>query len=179
MREAAQNAHTWDENAIKQLTDSAVYVGQLNSKNNFHGLGSISWPDGRKYVGQWKDGTPDGNGVMTWVDASFYKGDFVDGLVSAFPFTLSDILCYITKNCILLQRHGKGVHTFADGGVYSGDFKEGQRHGKGRRIYADGRIYEGMWFNFNQSAKEDLCIDVASSLLQVIIEKSCRMEMER
>ncbi len=48
-------------------------------------------------MGQWKDGTPDGNGVMTWVDASFYKGDFVDGLVSAFPVTLSDILCYITK----------------------------------------------------------------------------------
>ncbi len=39
MKEAAQNAHTWDENAIKQLTDSAVYVGQLNSKNNFHHLG--------------------------------------------------------------------------------------------------------------------------------------------
>lgn len=64
---------------------STTYVGQLNEQNKFHGMGSISWPDGRKYVGQWRDGVIEGTGHMRWEDGSAYRGEFKDGLVCAYP----------------------------------------------------------------------------------------------
>jgi hypothetical protein len=119
---------------------SATYIGQLNEHNKFHGTGSIAWPDGRKYVGQWRDNVIEGTGVMRWEDGSVYKGDFRNGLVRV-PPSFTPLHQVVDRSA--LQREGKGVHTFADGGVYSGMFKEGKRHGWGRRVYADGRIYEG------------------------------------
>lgn len=60
---------------------TTTYIGQLNECNKFHGVGSIVWPDGRKYVGQWRDGVIEGAGHMRWEDGSAYRGDFKDGLV--------------------------------------------------------------------------------------------------
>lgn len=36
-------------------------------------------PDGRKYVGEFKDGKPDGRGTNVLPDGSKYVGEFKDG----------------------------------------------------------------------------------------------------
>ena len=39
---------------------------------------SLTFPDGSRYVGQFKDGKRDGQGTMTWADGSKYAGQWKD-----------------------------------------------------------------------------------------------------
>ncbi len=43
------------------------------------GLGSMTYPDGDKYVGEWKDGKRHGEGTYTWSDGDKYVGEYKDG----------------------------------------------------------------------------------------------------
>jgi len=43
------------------------------------GCGTYSWPDGSKYVGQFKAGILDGHGVVTYADGSKFEADFARG----------------------------------------------------------------------------------------------------
>jgi len=93
----------------------------------FDGLGSLTHPDGRKYVGEWKDGRKNGQGTETetWsVDGDKYEGEFKDG-----------------------KRHGQGTYTSSYVGKYEGEYKEGEFHGQGKRTYLNGEKYEGEWKN--------------------------------
>ena len=40
--------------------------------------------DGRKYIGEYKDGMPDGEGTKTWPDGRKYIGEYKDGLFHGF-----------------------------------------------------------------------------------------------
>ena len=44
-----------------------------------HGEGEFSWPDGRKYVGEYVDDKKHGNGVFEWPDGKKYDGLWVNG----------------------------------------------------------------------------------------------------
>jgi hypothetical protein len=39
----------------------------------------MTWPDGRKYVGEFKDGARTGQGTMTYPDGRTVTGEFKDG----------------------------------------------------------------------------------------------------
>ena len=70
--------------------------------------GTIKWPDGRMYKGDWKfvDGapeSPDGNGTMTWPDGRKYTGNFQDGAMN-----------------------GRGTMTYPDGKVEDGLWTSGR-----------------------------------------------------
>ena len=41
--------------------------------------GTFTFPDGRKYVGEWKDGKKHGKGTLTSPDGSKYVGEWKDG----------------------------------------------------------------------------------------------------
>ena len=43
------------------------------------GQGTITSPDGDKYVGEWKDNKRHGQGTYTYPDGSKYVGEFKDG----------------------------------------------------------------------------------------------------
>ena len=58
------------------------------------------WPDGDKYVGEFRDDKPHGQGTYTYVSGHKYVGKFKDG-----------------------QKHGKGVMTFPDGTVKKGKWE--------------------------------------------------------
>ena len=45
----------------------------------FDGLGSLTHPDGRKYVGEWKDGKRNGQGTSTSTDGQKYVGEWKNG----------------------------------------------------------------------------------------------------
>lgn len=84
------------------------------------------WSDGRKYVGEWVNGTYHGRGVYTHRDKSTYDGEWKDNL-----------------------RHGKGIFRWADGDEYEGQWVSGRRVGPGILRYKDQdgqiRVIEQVW----------------------------------
>ena len=73
--------------------------------------------DGRKYVGEWKDGMENGQGTYTFADGQKYVGEF--------------------KNS---RWHGLGTYTDRNGAKYVGEFKNGRWHGQGIYYLANGLI---------------------------------------
>jgi len=84
--------------------------------------GTATYPDGGKYVGEWKDGAYHGQGTETYPDGDKYVGEWKDD-----------------------NFHGQGTYTSADGYKYVGEFKDGEYHGQGTFTYADGSKYVGEW----------------------------------
>lgn len=67
------------------------------------GKGVFTWPDGRKYVGDYKNDMKHGIGTFTWQDGRVYHGDWEDG-----------------------KQHGHG-HYIKDGKKREGLWKHGKR----------------------------------------------------
>ena len=42
-----------------------------------HGQGTLTWANGEKYVGEWKDGKQDGIGKKTYSDGRVEEGKFM------------------------------------------------------------------------------------------------------
>ena len=43
------------------------------------GLGKITWPDGRCYIGEYKLDNKTGNGMFLWPDGKKFIGAWLDG----------------------------------------------------------------------------------------------------
>jgi len=84
----------------KTMKNGGTYSGTLIKLRDGlypHGRGVRTWPDSRRYDGEWKEGKMDGRGVYTWPDGQKYDGDFKDG-----------------------KRHGFGKMTYPDGKIEEG-----------------------------------------------------------
>lgn len=88
--------------------------------------GEVNFPNGEKYVGELKDGQPNGRGTFTWPNGEKYVGEWKDG-----------------------QRNGMGRFFWPDGTKYAGEFRNNKRHGEGTYTYADGRKSTGRWKDGN------------------------------
>ena len=53
--------------------------GSYNATTWTNCFGTITYPDGRKYVGEFKDGKWHGQGTFTFADGGVLKGMFRDG----------------------------------------------------------------------------------------------------
>ncbi len=79
--------------------------------------------NGYKYVGEFKDGMPSGQGTLIFPDGSKYVGEFKDGMPN-----------------------GQGTDTFANGDRYVGEWRNGLQNGQGIEYRADGTIVNsGQW----------------------------------
>ena len=87
-----------------------------------NGQVTFTSPDGRKYVGEWKDGKQNGQGKITLPDGEKYEGKFKDGIPN-----------------------GQGTYISPDGRMYVGEWKNGKLNGQGTYISPDGRMYVGEW----------------------------------
>ncbi|XP_029935895.1 alsin-like isoform X2 [Myripristis murdjan] len=97
-----------------------------------HGRGTMKWPDGRSYSGNFKNGLEDGyaecvmpNKLLSKSDC--YQGQWRDGKI-----------------------HGFGTFRYASGEVYEGCFHDGQRHGygmlsSGRLTRTSSSVFIGQW----------------------------------
>ena len=65
------------------------------------GLGSLTLPNGEKYVGQFKDGKRHGQGTVTIPNGSKYEGEWKDN-----------------------EFNGQGTYTFSNGGSFVGLWKD-------------------------------------------------------
>ena len=132
-----------NKKATLTLEDGSIYTGECRRMWRPHGLGEIkythtwnTWKIMKKYeekirisyVGEVKDGKPNGKGKMTYADGEVYEGEWKDVYEGEWKDGEED---------------GKGKMTLANGNVHEGDYKDGERHGEGKWIGANGEVYEG------------------------------------
>ena len=66
-------------------------------------FGTYTFPDGSKYVGEWKDGKQNGQGTATFANGEKYVGEYKDG-----------------------KRNGQGTHTYTSGTAQEGIWKDNE-----------------------------------------------------
>ena len=100
------------------------YVGEIkNGKPNGHG--TLTKPEGSKYVGEFKDGKYHGQGTLTLTNGTRYEGEWKDGFVN-----------------------GQGTYTFRSGIKGVGEFRKDKpwnitEYDKNRNI--NGKYLNGEW----------------------------------
>lgn len=85
-------------------------------------FGTYTWPDGQKFVGEFKDGKRNGQGTYTWPNGHKYVGEYKDD-----------------------KWHGQGTLTWPNGAKYVGEFRGGKRNGQGTFTWPNGDKYVGYW----------------------------------
>eukprot|EP00960_Hanusia_phi_P044244 756536-Hanusia_phi.AAC.3 len=93
-----------------------------NGRDSENGFVVKTWPDGKRYEGEMKDGKRHGKGSISYPDGAAYAGEWSQD-----------------------WRHGIGEYKYTDGTWYKGCWDMGNRQGEGLCTYADGNIYEGEW----------------------------------
>lgn len=112
-----------DGEGTATFPDGSKYVGEF--RNGLpHGQGISTSLFGEKYVGEFREGLPNGPGIITSPDGAKYVGEFKDG-----------------------KPHGHGTYTYPDGEKYTGELKNGERNGQGTSIFPKGSTYKGEWKN--------------------------------
>ena len=114
------------EAGYKGERDSCGAVGQVGRKS---GQGTMSWPNGNEYEGQWDKNEMDGQGIYRHTNGEELPIDVYQG------------------NFQMSVQQGKGEYQRYDGAKYIGDWKVGRRHGFGIFTWSDGTTYRGDWFN--------------------------------
>ena len=87
-----------------------------------NGSGTYIYPDGGKYVRQFKDGKRNGQGTSAYAGGAKYVGEFRDD-----------------------KRNGQGTLTFPDGKKYVGEYKDDKFDGPGTYSWPGGGHYVGTW----------------------------------
>ena len=113
------DSHQTSWKTIKSPDRYLVYIGEV--RNGLpNGKGTYTDPDGFKYVGELKNGKLHGQGMLVAPHGDQYVGQYKDG-----------------------KLHGKGTYTWSNGNRYVGEWKEGKANGQGRLTWPDGREYVG------------------------------------
>ena len=95
----------WFEDGNKDK--DVKYIGEFKDgtfeDRQPNGQGTMTYPNGRKYVGEWKNGKKDGQETFIWSDGHKYVGEFKNG-----------------------EYNGQGTFTWSDGRKYVGQWKDGE-----------------------------------------------------
>jgi clan AA aspartic protease (TIGR02281 family) len=108
----------WDncQGNFIQSSDNSKYVSEFhNGRPN--GQGTRTWPNGTEYTGQFLDGNMWGQGTLTWPNGDKYVGEFHGG-----------------------KMDGTGTFAWANGQKYIGKFIAGAISGQGTMFAADGSV---------------------------------------
>lgn len=112
-------------------------------------FGSLNFPTGDKYVGEWKDGKPDGQGAAILSNGDKYVGGYRNGRRHGQgTFTSSKGIPSYVGEWSNGEPNGQGVFVYVNGDKYTGEFKDGKRWGRGILANSDGKSsVEGSWEN--------------------------------
>ena len=131
----------WNNFSKKQYP-SGYYIGEFNNGTR-NGQGTFVWSDGDKYIGEWKNQKKTGQGKYLWANGDEYSGDFLDNEFhgqGTFIWTNGNRYIGELKND---NRTGQGTYIWKNGAKYTGDFLNGDRHGKGTLVWSNGTKYDG------------------------------------
>ena len=190
------NAGYWENGSLVRTVNSERYCYSGNCENGFGILvledgrkligefedGEVKshvicyYPNGDKYIGQWKFQTRNGHGLLktdcqdqdgVWIDGSFVgvtKGVPDEGCVSGNCKNGEGRFIYSNKT--VYDGHfadgladGYGVCYYSDGDIYSGQWKKHKSHGQGTMYYSTGQVVKGFWLDGtyirNEESKEE------------------------
>ncbi len=148
------NAQVFSQNCIKGDCQNGVgtivyptgakYVGDFR-QGRIEGSGTLYFVNGNVYTGQWAGQMRDGRGKMAMKNGNIYEGQFSKNKMQG-----SGTMAYsngdkYTGNWQNDQPQGAGKYLFKSGERYEGNFVSGQFDGTGTMHYPDGAKYTGGW----------------------------------
>ena len=98
---------------------------------------TVTYGNGDRYQGGWKDNTPHGRGSYSWATGDRYEGEWKAG-----------------------RMHGEGTYVWTDGAHYTGSWRDGLRHGAGSFAWADGDRMHGEWHEGTRLVARADCLTV-------------------
>ncbi|MDA9052790.1 caspase family protein [Planktomarina temperata] len=110
-------------------------------------LGTDNYPNGSRYIGEWKDGKEHGQGIFIWADGEEYIGQWMNGKKhgqGTYTYPSGDEYVGEHQNGV---RHGRGTYTYPSGAKYVGEYQNGVRRGRGTYTYPSGAKYVGEYQN--------------------------------
>lgn len=150
------------ESGTLYYIDGCKYVGAFDARGYEHGYGTLYYPNGDYFKGQWQHGRVNGEGVLYYATGVTYKCRFVDGKeegtrVYDYPFLkIKYVAEYIDGKQV-----SAGVYYGYDGkpidansicvnytdSAYLGGIKDGKLNGIGIINMKDGRRFVGGFEN--------------------------------
>jgi len=130
-----------------------IYLGEQKEKTK-NGEGMLLFTNGDAYKGNFKDNHKEGRGTMRNYNGNWYKGtwskDKMDG-EGTYVWKNGDIYEGQWKNGL---RNGYGTFTYSNGKKYRGDWKNNKKHGDGLLYKGNTMISAGCWKNDNYIGTE-------------------------
>ena len=126
-----------------QYKNGAVYYGKFAAGEPADGIGTMVYPSGNRYDGEYQNGYRSGCGTFTFSNGRRYIGQFEAD-----------------------QFNGQGTWILENGERYIGEFKDNRCHGKGTFIFLNGSSKSGVWESGNLT-DGDLSCDQAGLKLPV------------
>ena len=133
-------------NSLATRSSSLVKRGleALGSKQPH--VGTLTYPNGDRYVGEFRDDKCNGQGTFTFSNGDKYVGEFRDDKINGHgTHTCSNGDKYIGEGKDG-KYNGQGTYTFSNGDKYVGEFKDNTYNGFGILYRADGSVLQsGIW----------------------------------
>ena len=128
----------------KTFPNGTKYVGEFRD-GKVHGQGTVTFPDGSKYVGEFRDGKESGQGTYTYANGDKHVGEHKDGKYNGQgTYTHANGNKYVGEYKDGMRK--QGTYTDADGSKYVGEFKDGKYNGEGTLYSSNGSIInQGIW----------------------------------
>lgn len=130
------------------------YEGEFRN-GLMHGWGVYVSKQGDRYEGMFENDLRNGPGTQTTTSGDRYTGMFVSGIRHGLgSLTQADGSRYAGdfRNDMI---NGRGVMVYPDGSKYAGDFMNGRKHGKGVIRFPNGDVYEGEFRTDLRTGKGD------------------------
>ncbi|MBF0553355.1 MAG: DnaJ domain-containing protein [Nitrospirae bacterium] len=106
----------------RQRSTASGTSGDFTEEKRKPEKSAFTWADGTTYLGEFKDGMPNGQGVLSYHSGWKYAGEFRSGMP-----------------------HGEGTLTYPNGTIYAGQWKDGKKNGHGTLTHPNGTTYTGQW----------------------------------
>lgn len=120
--------------------DGKKWVGGVKDENIRHGKGTMTWPNGNRFEGEYFNDKKTGYGILYLNNNIKYEGEFENDMRNGSgTMTWPSGTIYV-GNWKDNEKSGLGTQTEADGSKYVGGWKEGYLHGEGIQTYADGTV---------------------------------------
>jgi hypothetical protein len=117
---------------VGSLSNSVVAIGQSHLVKcrsdalRFPCEGILTFANGSRYIGEFNEGKPNGQGKLIFRNGAQYEGEVRDGVPSGRgPYLYGNGMHYAGQFLNGLP-NGKGTLTLSDGSQFTGEFKDGK-----------------------------------------------------
>lgn len=103
------------------------------------------YTNGITYYGFFKNGVPNGQGIMVWPSGESYEGEWALNNRHGYGELKKDGRLLYKGQWFEDKRNGKGTQFSSNGDVYAGSWKDDHFFGAGALACKDGRVFDGIW----------------------------------